>query len=99
MLSNYLNFILFTVFSSCLIMKIRDERSKFLFFLGYLLQLLYGIGIVIVAVLNVLHPGIAIIGIVIIFESLIIAFFSAVLKKLLRSAIELKSKNEFTDLR
>lgn len=60
------------------------------------ISVLYVIGIVIMAVLNALHPGIAIIGITIIFSSLIIAYFSAVLQHLLSSAIEFKSENELT---
>ncbi|USK42253.1 DUF2975 domain-containing protein [Cytobacillus oceanisediminis] len=57
---------------------------------------LYTIGIIILAFLNALHPGIAIIGIAIIFASLIIAIFSAVLQQLLRSVIILISENELT---
>ena len=57
---------------------------------------LYAIGFLIMAVSNALHPGIAILGLVIIFASLVIAVFSAVLRELLRSAIELKIENELT---
>ena len=57
---------------------------------------LYAIGSLIMAISNALHPGIAILGLVIIFTSLIIAVFSAVLRELLRSAIQLKVENELT---
>ena len=57
---------------------------------------LYVIGFLVMVVSNALHPGIAILGLVIIFASLIIAVFSAVLRELLRSAIELKAENELT---
>ncbi|MGD6819193.1 DUF2975 domain-containing protein [Metabacillus sp. 113a] len=57
---------------------------------------LYIIGIVLLAVLNVLHPGLALVGLVIIFASLVIAVFSAILQELLRRAIEMKSENELT---
>ncbi|ETI68266.1 DUF2975 domain-containing protein [Neobacillus vireti] len=57
---------------------------------------LYVIGILMLAIQNALHPGIAIIGVVIIFAALVISLFSAVLQELLRSAIELKSENDLT---
>ncbi|WP_338780569.1 DUF2975 domain-containing protein [Metabacillus sp. FJAT-52054] len=57
---------------------------------------LYVIGMIMLTVLNALHPGIALLGIVIIFASLVIAVFSAILQELLRNAIQLKSENELT---
>lgn len=41
-------------------------------------------------------PGFIVLGLVILFASLIIAVFAAVLKKLLQSAIEIKSENDLT---
>ncbi|WP_152393156.1 DUF2975 domain-containing protein [Paenibacillus guangzhouensis] len=41
-------------------------------------------------------PGIIVIGIVIIFASLVIAVFAAVLQKLLKNAIDIKSENDLT---
>ncbi|MFG6115658.1 DUF2975 domain-containing protein [Halobacillus sp. MO56] len=41
-------------------------------------------------------PGVIVIGLVIIFGSLVIAVFAAVLQKLLRTAIEIKSENDLT---
>ena len=41
-------------------------------------------------------PGIIVIGLVILFASTIIAVFAAVLKKLLKNAIEIKSENDLT---
>lgn len=41
-------------------------------------------------------PGIILIGLILIFASLVIAFFSAILQKLLRDAIEFKSENDLT---
>ena len=70
--------------------------------LGYIkkcalaILVLYIIGMTLLTVPNALHPGIALIGIVIIFASLVIAVFSAILQELLRSAIELKSENDLT---
>ena len=41
-------------------------------------------------------PGVLVIGLVIIFASLVIAFFAAVLQRLLKEAIEIKSENDLT---
>ncbi len=41
-------------------------------------------------------PGVILIGLVFIFASLVIAVFTAVLQKLLKSAIEIKSENDLT---
>lgn len=41
-------------------------------------------------------PGLAAIGFIVIFASFVIAAFAAVLEKLLRSAIEIKTENELT---
>ncbi|GGD60420.1 DUF2975 domain-containing protein [Paenibacillus nasutitermitis] len=41
-------------------------------------------------------PGIIVIGMVIIFASLVIAVFAAVLQKLLKEAIDIKSENDLT---
>ncbi len=45
---------------------------------------------------NALHPGIAIIGLTIIFTSVVIAVFTAVLQKLLKNVLDIKSENDFT---
>lgn len=41
-------------------------------------------------------PGVVAIGLIIIFASLVIAVFAAVLEKLLRNAIEIKTENDLT---
>ncbi|MHC0036942.1 DUF2975 domain-containing protein [Pseudoneobacillus sp. C159] len=41
-------------------------------------------------------PGIIIIGLVLIFASMVIAFFAAVLQRLLKEAIDIKSENDLT---
>ncbi|MBN6888724.1 biotin transporter BioY [Cytobacillus horneckiae] len=41
-------------------------------------------------------PGIIVIGLVIIFASMVIAVFAAVLQKLLKNAIDIKSENDLT---
>lgn len=41
-------------------------------------------------------PGIILIGLILVFASLVIAFFAAILQKLLKDAIEFKSENDLT---
>ncbi|MGO4375941.1 DUF2975 domain-containing protein, partial [Paenibacillus sp. MCAF20] len=41
-------------------------------------------------------PGIILVGMVLIFASLVIAVFAAVLQKLLKEAIDIKSENDLT---
>ncbi|OZB94372.1 DUF2975 domain-containing protein [Paenibacillus sp. XY044] len=41
-------------------------------------------------------PGVILIGLVIIFASMVIAFFAAVLQRLLQEAIDIKSENDLT---
>ncbi len=41
-------------------------------------------------------PGLIVIGLVIIFASMVIAVFAAVLQKLLKEAIDIKSENDLT---
>ncbi len=41
-------------------------------------------------------PGIIIIGMIIIFASMVIAVFAAVLQRLLKDAIDIKSENDLT---
>ncbi|MFE8699883.1 DUF2975 domain-containing protein [Cytobacillus sp. FJAT-54145] len=60
------------------------------------IMFLYFMGMVVLATQSALHPGIGLIGLIIIFASLIITFFAAVLQQLLRSALELKTENDLT---
>ncbi|GAA0367037.1 DUF2975 domain-containing protein [Bacillus horti] len=46
--------------------------------------------------LNALHPGVLLMGIAIIFASSVISLFSALLKELLNSALQLKLENDLT---
>jgi hypothetical protein len=57
---------------------------------------LYVIGMLSLVILNALHPGIAIIGIVIIFSTLVISFFAKVLQEILSHVITLQSENDLT---
>ena len=57
---------------------------------------LYVVGMFFLGFEKALHPGIGLLGLAIIFASVIIAFFAAVLQELLRSALEIKSENDLT---
>jgi hypothetical protein len=57
---------------------------------------LYLIGMFFLLSQNALHPGIAIIGLVISFASLVISLFTGVLQELLKNAINIKSENDLT---
>ncbi|MBP1933107.1 DUF2975 domain-containing protein [Ammoniphilus resinae] len=57
---------------------------------------LYVAGILLLAINNALHPGIAVAGVIILFATLVIAVFAAVLQKLLKSALDIKEENDLT---
>ncbi|WP_433747563.1 DUF2975 domain-containing protein [Falsibacillus pallidus] len=57
---------------------------------------MYIIGMVVLIFQNALHPGIALIGLVIVFATLVVSVFAAVLQALLKNAIEFKEENELT---
>ncbi|QOR64772.1 DUF2975 domain-containing protein [Cytobacillus suaedae] len=57
---------------------------------------LYAIGIALLISQNALHPSLGLIGLSITFASIVIAFFAALLQKLLKSVLEIKSENELT---
>ncbi|WP_462413563.1 DUF2975 domain-containing protein [Neobacillus sp. Marseille-QA0830] len=58
--------------------------------------ILYVIGMVFLSFLNALHPGIAIMGFVIVFVSLVIALFTAILQELVRNVLKYKIENDLT---
>lgn len=61
-----------------------------------LITSIYVSGLLFLFIQNALHPGIAMVGIIISFASVTISIFSAVLQELLRNALELKSENDLT---
>ncbi|MGY0694560.1 DUF2975 domain-containing protein [Virgibacillus sp. FSP13] len=72
---------------------------KFLKYIKYCavtISFLYVIGIIFLMSQKALHPGIAIIGFTIIFTSVVIAVFTAVLQRLLKNALDIKLENDFT---
>ena len=60
------------------------------------ISILYLIGMVALLFQKGLHPGLALIGLTIGFASAAISVFGAVLEKLLKNALEIKSENDLT---
>ena|SRR5690625_2603184 len=58
--------------------------------------ILYLFGIIILGVQSALHPGVAIIGFVILFATIVIFLFTAVLQELLKNALKIKLENDLT---
>ena len=61
-----------------------------------IISVLYVIGMILLGTQNALHPGIAIIGLVILFASTVILLFTAVLQEHLKNALRIKSENDLT---
>ncbi|MGM0750682.1 MAG: DUF2975 domain-containing protein [Bacillota bacterium] len=61
-----------------------------------LITAIYVAGIVFLLIQNALHPGIAMVGIIISFASVTISIFAAVLQELLRNALRLIDENDFS---
>ncbi|MGV3464933.1 MAG: DUF2975 domain-containing protein [Heyndrickxia sp.] len=57
---------------------------------------LYIIGMVFLLTQNALHPGIALMGIIICFATIIVSLFATLLQMLLQSAIDIKTENDLT---
>lgn len=58
--------------------------------------ILYIAGFSFLAMQNAMHPGVAVWGAAIVFTSMTIALFAAVLQELLITALEIKSENDLT---
>lgn len=58
--------------------------------------ILYGVGMIFLAIVNALHPGIALIILVIIFATLVILLFASVLQAMLKRVLEIKEENDLT---
>ncbi|MGD7044842.1 DUF2975 domain-containing protein [Jeotgalibacillus proteolyticus] len=63
---------------------------------AFAIMLIYMAGMVMLAIMSALHPGIALVGLVILFACLTIATFTAVLQTLLKDALTLKSEHDLT---
>ncbi|KIL51045.1 DUF2975 domain-containing protein [Jeotgalibacillus campisalis] len=63
---------------------------------AFAIMLIYIAGMVMLGMMSALHPGIALVGLVILFAALTIAIFTAVLQTLLKDALKLKSEHDLT---
>lgn len=76
--------------------KLSVKSLKVIKYCALTISILYVIGSVFLLSQNALHPGIAVVGFMIFFASIVIAVFSGVLQKLLKNVIEIKSENDLT---
>ncbi|MDL4840142.1 DUF2975 domain-containing protein [Aquibacillus rhizosphaerae] len=72
------------------------KALKYIKYCAVTISILYVIGIIFLISQNASQPGIAVIGFTIIFTSAVIAVFTAVLQKLLKNALDIKSENDLT---
>lgn len=72
------------------------KALKYIKYCAVTISILYVIGIIFLMSQNASQPGIALIGFTIIFTSVVIAVFTAVLQKLLKNALDIKSENDLT---
>ncbi|WP_033826538.1 DUF2975 domain-containing protein [Bacillus andreraoultii] len=57
---------------------------------------LYIVGIIYLITQSALHPSIALVGIVIVFATIVIYVFTTVLQEVLKSALDIKNENDLT---
>ncbi|GAE25553.1 putative membrane protein [Halalkalibacter wakoensis JCM 9140] len=72
------------------------ESLKYITICASTITLLYVFGIIILITVNAGNPGILLLGAVITFASIVIAVFAAVLQRLFKSAMALKTENDLT---
>ncbi|MDI7743589.1 DUF2975 domain-containing protein [Lysinibacillus fusiformis] len=72
------------------------KRLGFIKHCASMIILLYLLGLVLLIAQNALHPGIALIGLIVVFTSIIIRFFSSLIQVLLINAISQKMENDLT---
>lgn len=58
--------------------------------------MIYIIGMIFLGIVNALHPGIALMIVVIIFATLVILLFASVLQAMLKRVLEIKEENDLT---
>ncbi|GAF11096.1 membrane protein [Bacillus sp. JCM 19046] len=78
----------FTVLSTKALRMIRNS--------AFIIIGIYLLGGLFLFIQNALHPGIILLGLVIVFTSTVICAFSGLLQKVLQKAIDMKSENELT---
>ncbi|MCJ8009301.1 DUF2975 domain-containing protein [Lederbergia wuyishanensis] len=76
--------------------KLAVTSLKYIMRCANTITILYVVGFFFLVSQNAMHPGIALVGFTIIFTSLIISLFSAVLQALLKNALDIKSENDLT---
>lgn len=72
------------------------KALKYIKYCAVTISILYVIGIIFLVSQNASQPGITVLGFTIIFTSAVIAVFTAVLQKLLKNALNIKSENDLT---
>ena len=72
------------------------KSLRYIKYCAVTISILYGIGGIFLMSQSALHPGIVIIGFTIIFTSVIIAVFTAILQKSLKAALDIKTENDLT---
>ena len=78
-------------FSQDAILSLKEVKLSAIF-----IVIIYVIGLVFLWSQSALHPGIALMGLTIVFTSILITVFTAVLQELFRSALEIKLENDLT---
>ncbi|MGM0845609.1 MAG: DUF2975 domain-containing protein [Bacillota bacterium] len=78
-------------FSNCAV-----KRLVVIKYCAFLISALYMTGEIFIISQDAANPGIVLMGLIIIFASIIIAIFAALLQNLLRNALELKAENDLT---
>ena len=76
--------------------KVSVNSLKCIKYCAITIGALYVVGFCILILQDAGNPGIGLLGLVITFASIVIAVFAAVLQKLLKSAIDIKSENDLT---
>ncbi|GAE35976.1 DUF2975 domain-containing protein [Halalkalibacter akibai] len=80
-----------TAFSRSSVKSLNDIKCS-----GITIIILYGIGIITLITQDAGNPGILLIGLVIMFVTVMISLFAAILQNLLKNAIAIKSENDLT---
>lgn len=76
--------------------KVAVHRIGLIKYAAIIISLMYALGMLILFIVNALHPGIGLVGLLILFISVVIAVFTAVLQSLLSNALQIKRENDLT---
>ena len=72
------------------------QSLKEIIYCAALIIAFYAIGFIFLSVQEAMHPGIALIALIIMFASFVIVLFAAVLRELLKKMVEIKKENDLT---